>query len=322
MSRTAITGLRPSGSLHIGNLASAVLPMVRLQHEYDHMFMFIADMHVLNAGVVPSEMRDKVRSLAATYIAAGIDTERTILFRQSAVGVHGELATIIGAQFGLGILERAHAYKDSLANGRHATWGLLSYPVLMAADILAYQASVVPVGKDQLQHVEITRDIVEHFHSHYGPVFTMPEAFPVEVPNLPGTDGRKMSKSYNNTIAITDSNEEITDKVKRLVTSSLGVNDPKPADEVLCQYAQVVGGSFATDFVSRYCAGGISNVAAKQELAGALVELLEPLRARYSELMNAPEQLDAMLAAAAAKARPVAQATLDAVRVATGLATS
>ena len=199
--KRVLTGIQPSGILHIGNYFGAIRSTVRLQEECDDAVVFIADLHSLTVQPKADELRERVRGVAVDFLACGLDPEKVIFFRQSDVGAVCELMWILNCQTGVGLLERAHSYKDKIAKGFAPNNGLFSYPVLMAADILLYHANLVPVGKDQKQHLEMTRDIAIRFNQQYGDVLTIPEPYiSGEVAVVPGTDGQKMSKSYNNTI--------------------------------------------------------------------------------------------------------------------------
>src|SRR5450631_1369978 len=196
-----LSGVQPSGKLHLGNYFGAIRQHIALQDEGE-CFFFIADYHALTTIQIPVALRENVRAVALDYLALGLDPEKTAFFRQSDVPEVTELAWILSTVTGMGLLERAHSFKDKLARGIAATVGLFNYPVLMAADILIYRSNLVPVGQDQIQHIEMTRDMAGYFNTTWAKVFPLPEARLDRAPIVPGTDGKKMSKSYGNTIDI------------------------------------------------------------------------------------------------------------------------
>ena len=213
-----LTGLQPSGILHIGNYFGAMSQVLELQQKGET-FLFIADYHAMTTSPKSEELRANVRRLAIDLLACGLDPARTIFYRQSDVPTVTELMWILNNVTPLGLLERAHSYKDKIAKGFSPNTGLFTYPVLMAADILLYQSELVPVGKDQKQHLEITRDLAIRFNNEFGEVFTVPEAYiPEKVAVVPGIDGQKMSKSYHNTIPLFGKEKEIRKTVMNVVT--------------------------------------------------------------------------------------------------------
>jgi tryptophanyl-tRNA synthetase len=227
MSPRLLSGIKPTGSIHIGNYFGAMKQFVDLQNEYES-FIFIADLHALNQIQDAKELHRLSQEIASAYLAIGLDPNKVTLFRQSEVPEHSELALIFGAISSMGMLERAHAYKDAVAKNKSVNVGLFTYPILMAADILLYKPSVVPVGHDQQQHVEIATDIAERFNHLYGATFTPPKPLILEENKIvPGLDGRKMSKSYDNVIGLFDEPEVILKKVAKIVTDSSGPTDPK-----------------------------------------------------------------------------------------------
>jgi tryptophanyl-tRNA synthetase len=326
MPRT-ITGIKPTGRPHLGNYLGMMQPALELARSGEALF-FVADYHALT--IPPAEqVREHVLDLAATLIAFGLDTERNILYRQSDLPELCELTWILGCTCPKGLLNRAHAYKaavaDNEAHGRPADQGigagLFSYPVLMAADILAHRAEAVPVGRDQRQHVEIARDVAESFNRIYGPVLVVPEAVVDErVMTVPGLDGRKMSKSYGNQIPLSATPDEIRRLVSRIVTDSRTAAEPKEPDTILALYRAVVAPEAdACDLERRYRAGGVGYAEAKAMLADAVERLLAPARQRHAELMADPQGLKDILARGAERARASAAPVLRAVRAATGL---
>ena len=325
MPRT-ITGIKPTGRPHLGNYLGMMQPALELARSGEALF-FVADYHALT--IPPAErVRERVLDLAATLIAFGLDTERNILYRQSDLPELCELTWILGCTCPKGLLNRAHAYKaavaDNEAHGRAADQGigagLFSYPVLMAADILAHRAEDVPVGRDQRQHVEIARDVAESFNRIYGPVLVVPQAVVDErVMTVPGLDGRKMSKSYGNQIPLSAAPDEIRRLVARIVTDSRAPAEPKEPDTILALYRSVPPEADARDLERRYRAGGVGYAEAKAKLAEAVERLLAPARQRHAELMADPQGLKDILARGAERARASAAPVLRAVRAATGL---
>ncbi len=330
----SLTGIKPTGEPHLGNLIGAIRPALDLADRYEAMY-FIADYHALTTIRDPELMRHFSRSVAATWIAAGLDTDRITMYRQSDITETFELAWILACVTPKGLLNRAHAYKairDSNAEAGRTdldvgvNMGLYNYPVLMAADILLMESDVVPVGKDQAQHVEYAADIAGSFNHIFGssyrlkvPEVVLPEADAGRT--LPGTDGRKMSKSYGNTIPLFASRAELAKLVRKIATDSTPVDDPKDADtsvpfQLLEQFADVE--TIAT-VRKRLEAGGMGWGELKNILVEVLEEQLGPLRARYTELMDSSAELDELLTAGAEKARARARGVLSNVREAVGI---
>ncbi|HVJ45726.1 MAG TPA: tryptophan--tRNA ligase, partial [Luteolibacter sp.] len=227
-----LTGLQPSGKLHVGNYFGAMEPAVRLQDEGET-FYFIADYHAMTSSQNAAELSRNVRELAVDFLACGLDPERAVFFRQSAVPEVNELAWLLSTVSPMSLLEKCHSYKDKIANGIHPNHALFAYPVLMAADILLYDSNRVPVGKDQKQHLEVTRDLVGKFNEVYGEgVLTLPEPIIREETGvIIGLDGRKMSKSYGNTLPIFGDEKPLKKLIMRIVTDSTPVEDPKPTQD-------------------------------------------------------------------------------------------
>lgn len=318
----ALTGIQPSGAPHIGNLKGMVEPAVALQ-ESSEPFYFIASYHAMTTLKDPELFQRYQREAAATFLAFGLDPERAALFRQQDIPEVCELSWILGTHINLGILERAHAYKSAKDKGKEINLGTFSYPVLMAADILLYDTNLVPVGKDQKQHVEMARDFAAGFNHRYGAeIFVLPE--PVirpEVAVVPGVDGQKMSKSYGNTLEVFMPPKKLRKRVMKVVTDSKEMADPKDPDS--CNVF-ALHGLFATEeeqdaLAARYRAGGMGYGHAKQALFEVMDRSLAEPRERYTELMENPKQIDQILEQGASKARSVALQTMDRVRSATGL---
>ena len=316
-----LTGIQPSGTPHIGNYFGAMRQVCNIQ-DRGETFLFIADYHSLTTGPSPEALRANVFELALNYLACGVDTEKTILFRQSDVPEVCELTWILNNVTPVGLLERAHSYKDKIAKGFAPNNGLFSYPVLMASDILIYQSNHVPVGKDQKQHLEITRDIAIKFNNQYGEIFTIPEELiPDEVAIVPGIDGQKMSKSYNNTIPIFGREKEIRKTIMNIVTDCRGLEEPKDPDHcnVVALYKLVATPEELEEMKERYRAGGYGYGHAKIALFDKLWNYFEPMRKRRAELEADPGYVWQVLAAGAEKARAEATRTMEKVRRAVGL---
>ena len=318
----ALTGIKPTAMPHIGNLLGAIIPALRLQEQAHEAFYFIADYHALTTLHDATRMRAHTREVAATWLALGLDPARTTLWVQSDVPEVTELTWLLSCVTGFGLLERAHAFKDAVAHNREVNVGTFLYPALMAADILAYDTKLVPVGKDQKQHVEMARDMAQAFNARFGEVLTLPDALiQDEVATIPGLDGRKMSKSYDNTIEIFLPEKAMRKKVMSIVTDSKGVDDPKDpeTDNVFALYKLFATPEASASLAARYRAGGLGYGHAKQELFEAITTRLGPARARFEALMADPREVDEVLLHGAARARPVAQDTLRRAREAVGL---
>ncbi len=286
---------------------------------------FIADYHALTTLHEGRDLNAYVYDVAATWLACGLDPEQTILFRQSDVIEVFELSWVLSCLFGAGHLMRGHSYKDALAKGDAPNAGILFYPMLMAADILLYDTHAVPVGKDQRQHVEITRDVANRFGHVFGKgaqLLVPPEPVISEAPLVAGTDGEKMSKSRGNAIPLFDSAKALKKVVMSIKTDSLGLNDPKNPDTstIYALYAQVAPGR-APEMAAKMRAGtGYGYGHAKKELLAALEDELGPARERFAKLRAREDELDAVLQAGAERARRIARATMTRVRHAVGMA--
>ena len=317
-----LTGIQPSGQLHLGNYLGAIRQSVALQAKADDCYYFIADYHALTTVTDPQALRDAIRGVALDYIACGLDPEKSIMYRQSDVPEVQELSWLLSIVTPMPRLELAHSYKDKIAHGKEATHGLFSYPVLMAADILLYRSDLVPVGKDQKQHLAITRDLATKFNLRFGEVFKLPEGYiPEEVATVPGTDGQKMSKSYHNTIPLSGSAKEVKKAIMGIVTDSAPVEAPKDPETntVYRIYKLLATPEQAAEMAARFRAGGYGYGDAKKELLRAYNEVLGPFRERRAQLEAHPDDVRDVLAAGAARARVEARKTLDAARRAVGL---
>jgi tryptophanyl-tRNA synthetase len=321
MTKRALTGIKPTGSPHIGNLLGMYRPAMELQKTHEG-FFFVASYHALTTMRDAEQMRAQTIEVAANWLALGLDPSRSVLWAQHDVPEVTELAWILSCITSKGMMDKAHAFKDALAKNRDVNIGLYTYPVLMAADILAFDSHVVPVGKDQKQHVEMTRDMAQRFNHLFGDTLVVPEPMVrKEVETVPGLDGQKMSKSYGNTIEIFLSEKKLRKKFMSIVTDSKGVEDAKDPDT--CNVFQLYK-LFATpdqqaDLASRYRAGGLGYGHAKQELFEVVNSGLMAPRERYTALMDNPEEVREVLDNGAIRARKIARATLDRVRGAVGL---
>jgi tryptophanyl-tRNA synthetase len=321
---TFLSGIQPSGLPHLGNYFGAIAQHIALQDVGGEHFYFIADYHALTSAPEPGELRERVREIAVTYLALGLDPARVALFRQSDVPEVCELAWLLECVAPMGLLERAVSYKDKVARGLSANVGLFTYPALMAADILAYGSDQVPVGADQSQHVEIARDLAEAFNRRYGEVFRLPEARLSAAARVPGLDGEKMSKSYGNTLWIFETGKALKKTVARVLTDSRAPEEPKDPDGVLL--LQLLALFLAPDELAqwreRVRAGG-PGAPGYGHLKARLVEVVEerfaPARERRSELLDDPAELERVLERGARVARARAVATRDAALRACGL---
>lgn len=317
-----LTGITPSGTLHIGNYFGAMRPAIELQAGGDA-FYFIADYHSMTALTDAAERRAYTRGIALDWLACGLDPAKAVFWRQSDVPEVCELTWLLGTLTPMGLLERAHSYKDKTARGIAPNFGLFAYPVLMAADILLYDTHVVPVGKDQKQHLEMTRDIAIKFNQTYGETFVVPdEQIRDEVAVVPGLDGQKMSKSYGNTIEIFGDEKALRKKIMGIVMDSRTPQEPKPdADRNLAiQLLRLVApAGVAADFENRLRAGGLGYGDLKKALFEHYWNYFAPYRARRAELVANPDYVDQVLRTGADRARTVARGVLGRARKACGL---
>jgi tryptophanyl-tRNA synthetase len=328
--RTVLTGITTTGTPHLGNYVGAIKPCIRASHDDDvRSYYFLADYHALVKNQDPKKMRQSTLEIAATWLALGLDTEKAVFYRQSDVPEIPELTWILTCSTAKGLMNRAHAYKavvqENVAAGEDPdfaiTMGLFSYPVLMAADILMFNSTHVPVGKDQIQHLEMARDIAQRFNHHYGDLFALPEAVVEEhVAVLPGKDGRKMSKSYNNTIPLWLPEKQLRKAIMRIVTNSLEPGEPKDPDDsaLFAIYAAFADEQQRNDMRQAY-REGIAWGQAKQQTFELINGELAEARARYEALVAEPEQIEAVLVEGAAKARAFATPFLARIRKAVGI---
>ncbi len=317
----ALTGIKPSGEPHLGNYLGMIRPALALAGNY-RTFYFIADYHALTTLHDGAELRRLTRVIAATWLALGLDPERTLLYRQSDVPQIPELAWILSCFTPKGLLDRAHAFKDARAKNQEVSAGLHFYPVLMSADILAFRAHAVPVGRDQKQHVEICRDIALAFNHVYGDILTPPEPLiQAAVQTIPGIDGRKMSKSYGNTLPLFAPPQALRKRVFQIQTDSSPVEAPKDPDQavVFQIYRCFAAPDESAQLAARLRAGGLGWAVVKQALADALERQLAEPRRRYQQLLADEPELDRLLADGGERARALAAGLLDEVRRAVGV---
>ncbi|MDR2246480.1 MAG: tryptophan--tRNA ligase [Treponema sp.] len=331
MKKIALTGIKPTGILHIGNYFGAIKPALELAKEHDARY-FIADYHALNSIKDPKALAANIRQVAAGWLAAGLNPDAAIFYRQSAVPETFELAAFLMAFTAKGLMNRAHAYKAAVQGNvdkkndpdAGINMGLYTYPVLMAADILLFDAQVVPVGKDQVQHVEMAQDIARAVNFNYkAELLRLPEAsIQEQVAAVPGLDGRKMSKSYGNVIPLFAAEKELRKLVMRIVTNSQAVEEPKDpeASQIYLLYKLFAAPEERRALAARYRAGGMGWGGAKEELFRVMNRELNPLRERFTAIMSDIPALDALLERGAEKARDIARSTLARLRRAAGLA--
>lgn len=352
--RRVLSGMRPTGRLHLGNYMGALYNWVRLQHDYDSYF-FIADIHALTTDyAAPGDLKKKSHEVALDFLGAGLDPEQCVIFKQSDVPAHGELNTLFGMFTPLGWLERVPTYKDQQEQLREkdlATFGFLGYPLLQAADILLYKPDFVPVGQDQVSHIELTREVARRFNQLYSSAVTPevaaarsdkermkaeisenaietdllpePKALLTPSPKLPGLDGRKMSKSYGNTIGLTDSADELKKKMRPMVTDPARVRRTDPGDPDKCPVGDLHKVFSTPETLAKVYDGcrnaTIGCIECKGWCADSILREIEPIAARRSTYEAQPDLVRDILAAGAGKARERADATMQEVRNAIGL---
>ncbi len=323
MSRPRIlSGIQPTGIPHLGNYFGMMRPAIEMQASGDA-YYFIADLHALTTVRDAAVLRRNVQAVAVDFLACGLDPSQCTFFRQSDVPEVTELTWILSTLTPMGLLERCHSFKDKIARGLSASHGLFSYPVLMAADILIYDSHLVPVGQDQKQHIEVTRDIAVKFNETYGGNFLrLPEPVIREnVATLPGLDGRKMSKSYNNTIEPFAEEKILRKRIMSITTDSTPLEEPKPIEgsTILALYRAVAPPADVAEMERQFCEGGTGYGEFKQRLFEAVVKFFRPMRERRAELIADREGVEAILKKGAAQARETARGVLMRVRDAVGL---
>lgn len=324
---TVLSGIQPSGRPHLGNYFGAIRQHIELSRGPHECFYFIADYHALTTSRDPAALREAVRDVAVTYLALGLDPTRVTLFRQSDVKEVTEITWLLSCVTGMGLLERAHSYKDKVARGIKSNVGLFTYPILMAADILAYDSDLVPVGKDQMQHVEMAQDMQGSFNAAFGDVFRRPEAMvPKEehLAKVPGLDGEKMSKSYGNDVWIFESGKKLKQTIGRITTDSRAPEEPKdPTELLLFRFLELfLAPKDLAEWDARVRKGG-PGAPGYGHLKVAIVDAMEahfaPARAKREELLADPAEVDRILACGAERARARAAKTCERALVACGL---
>jgi tryptophanyl-tRNA synthetase len=317
-----LTGIQPSGSLHLGNYLGAMRPAIEAQARGE-CFFFIADYHSMTSLTDAAERRKNTRDVALDWLACGLDPKRSVFWRQSDVPEVAELMWMLGTLTPMGLLERAHSYKDKIAKGIAPNFGLFAYPVLMAADILLFDTNRVPVGRDQQQHLEMTRDIAIKFNQTYGETFVVPEAdIREDLATVPGLDGQKMSKSYGNTIELFGDEKATRKKIMGIVMDSRTPAEPKPdADKNLAiQLLKLVApAEVARDLEDRLRAGGLGYGDLKKALFEHYWNHFAAARARRAELVANLDYVESVLRDGAERARAVASVVLQRARKASGL---
>lgn len=318
-----LTGIQASGRPHLGNLLGAILPALQMSKgEKDASFFFIANLHALTTLKDAATVRENTHEVAAAWLACGLDVHKDVFYRQSAIPEVCELTWYLNCFAPYPMLANAHSFKDKSENLADVNAGLFTYPVLMTADIVLYNADVVPVGKDQKQHLEIARDIASTFNRQMGDTFVLPEArISEEVMTIPGIDGRKMSKSYGNAINIFVPDKELLKRVKQIVTDSTPMEEPKDPNtcNVVALYRLVARPDQIAEMEAAYRAGGYGYGHAKQALYDAILERFATERDRYFALQTNPGQIEEALQAGEAKARSIAREVLGQVREKMGM---
>ena len=317
-----LSGIQPSGNLHIGNYFGMMRPMLDY-HTKHETFIFIVNYHAMTSVTEATTLREGTLAAALDFLALGLDPDQCVFWVQSDVPEVTELTWILSTITPMGLLERCHSYKDKIAKGLIPNHGLFAYPVLMAADILLYQANIIPVGRDQKQHVEVTRDIAMRFNHLFGETFVLPEPeIPEGLAVIPGIDGKKMSKSYGNAIELFSGRSELKKTVMRIVTDSTPVEEPKNPDtcNLFAIYRPFATPEELEQLEARYRAPGLKYSDAKKELLERIWTYFEPFRKRREELAQNLDYVHEVLRKGADKARAIASVTLDKVRRNVGLA--
>ena len=321
MTQRVLTGIKPTGMPHIGNLLGMYRPALAMQ-DASECYFFVASYHALTTMRDPALLRQQTIDVAANWLALGLDPTRSVIWAQHDVPEVTELAWILACITSKGMMDKAHAFKDAVNKGREVNIGLYTYPILMAADILAFDSHVVPVGKDQKQHVEMARDMAQRFNHLFGETLVIPAPqIREDVATVPGLDGQKMSKSYNNTIEIFLPPKKLRKKIMGIVTDSKGVEESKDPDtcHVFSLYKLFATPEQQAELAAQYRAGGLGYGHAKQALFEVVDAQLAEARERYEHLMANPDEVRQVLAEGADRARTTARATLDRVRSAAGL---
>jgi tryptophanyl-tRNA synthetase len=311
-----LSGIQPSGGLHIGNYFAMMKRMIEYQEQHT-LFAFLVNFHALTSVFEPERLRKQTLEAACDFLALGLDPDKSIFWAQSDVPEVTELTWLLSNVTGMGLLERCHSYKDKVAKGLIPNHGLFAYPVLMAADILMYGTHKVPVGKDQKQHVEVTRDIAIKFNATYGETFVIPEPeIPEEIATIPGLDGQKMSKSYGNTIEIFGAEKETRKRVMSIVTDATPVDQPKdPNNSALYAiYSLFLDDAGRQQLKDRFLTPGLRYGDVKQELFGVIWEYFKPYREKRQSFVEHPDDVRAILKRGAEKARAIGSVYLQKAR--------
>jgi len=320
MKKRILSGVQPSGQLHIGNYFGMIERMIQFQNESD-LFCFVANYHSMTSINDKVKLEENTREAFIDLLALGIDPDQSTFWVQSHVPEVTELAWILSNFASVGLMQRSTSYKDKIANGLKPNMGLFSYPILMASDILLFQSEIVPVGKDQKQHLEMTRDIAIKFNNSFGEIFTIPE---VEIDKsnevVIGVDNQKMSKSYNNTIPIFADNDTIKNQVMNIVTDSAGLNEPKDQNTPLFKiYSLFLNDESKKELAERYDTPGLKYMEIKNELIETIISFFELQRSKRKQLLANPDEVNQKMILGQNKAKKIAQKTLHEVKSATGL---
>ncbi len=320
MKKRILSGAQPSGQLHIGNYFGMIERMIQFQNESE-LFCFVANYHSMTSINDKVKLEANTREAFIDLLALGIDPDQSTFWVQSHVPEVTELAWILSNFASVGLMQRSTSYKDKIANGLKPNMGLFSYPILMASDILLFQSEIVPVGKDQKQHLEMTRDIAIKFNNSFGEIFTIPE-IEIDKSNdiVIGIDNQKMSKSYNNTIPIFADNDTIKDQVMNIVTDSAGLNEPKDKHTPLFKiYSLFLNDESKKELADRYDTPGLKYMEIKNELIETIISFFELQRSKREQLLANPDEVNQKMILGQNKAKKIAQKTLQEVKSATGL---
>ena len=320
MKKRILSGAQPSGQLHIGNYFGMIERMIQFQNDSE-LFCFVANYHSMTSINDKVKLEANTREAFIDLLALGIDPDQSTFWVQSHVPEVTELAWILSNFASVGLMQRSTSYKDKIANGLKPNMGLFSYPILMASDILLFQSEIVPVGKDQKQHLEMTRDIAIKFNNSFGEIFTIPE-IEIDKSNdiVIGIDNQKMSKSYNNTIPIFADNDTIKDQVMNIVTDSAGLNEPKDKHTPLFKiYSLFLNDESKKELADRYDTPGLKYMEIKNELIETIISFFELQRSKREQLLANPDEVNQKMILGQNKAKKIAQKTLQEVKSATGL---
>ena len=320
MKKRILSGAQPSGQLHIGNYFGMIERMIQFQNESE-LFCFVANYHSMTSINDKVKLEENTREAFIDLLALGIDPDQSTFWVQSHVPEVTELAWILSNFASVGLMQRSTSYKDKIANGLKPNMGLFSYPILMASDILLFQSEIVPVGKDQKQHLEMTRDIAIKFNNSFGEIFTIPE-IEIDKSNdiVIGIDNQKMSKSYNNTIPIFADNDTIKNQVMNIVTDSAGLNEPKDKNTPLFKiYSLFLNDESKKELAERYDTPGLKYMDIKNELIETIISFFELQRSKREQLLANPDEVNQKMILGQNKAKKIAQKTLQEVKSATGL---